>query len=223
MSPAIKQAIDRIDALNLRERGLLLLAVVFVLYTIWDTFLMQPLNAVHKQIKAEVAQLESSNEALAQQTEAMSLRQSEDPDAPNRALIETLEGDIAGLDARLNEQTRNLINPVDMARMLEEVLTRETDLKLISIASLGAKPLFDADMKPQAGDTDAAIPGIYRHGISIEFEGGYLSTMKYLRALEQLPWRLFWDSVAFKVERYPNSRVTITVHTLSLREGWIGV
>jgi len=54
------------------------------------------------------------------------------------------------------------------------------------------------------------IPGIYQHGLNLVFEGGYLNALHYLQTLESLPWGLFWDSVEFKVEKYPMARFTIT-------------
>ncbi|MCI0590119.1 MAG: MSHA biogenesis protein MshJ, partial [Gammaproteobacteria bacterium] len=63
----------------------------------------------------------------------------------------------------------------------------------------------------------------YMHGLRMEFEGGYLDTLDYLRKLEALPWAFFWDSVDFKVEKYPKALGSITVYTLSLDANWIGV
>jgi MSHA biogenesis protein MshJ len=57
----------------------------------------------------------------------------------------------------------------------------------------------------------------------MEIRGGYLSTLRYLEELEDLPWRFFWKSLNYEVLEYPEARVVLTVETLSLREGWIGV
>ena len=39
----------------------------------------------------------------------------------------------------------------------------------------------------------------------------------------RLPWRFFWDHVEYRVEQYPQGRLKLTVFTLGLREGWVGV
>jgi len=47
MSDKLKKLMERIDSLSLRERGLLLCALVFVIYSIWNAPLMGPLTAQH--------------------------------------------------------------------------------------------------------------------------------------------------------------------------------
>ena len=69
----------------------------------------------------------------------------------------------------------------------------------------------------------ASAPGLYRHGLRVEFFGGYLETIAYLRALESLQSRFLWEALAFDVEQYPRSRVAITVYSLSLDDAWIGI
>ena len=220
-----KKIAERIDALSLRERGLLLFAVLFVLYFLWSGLLMGPLEKRHKQLGTELKQLRSANATLATQVEQIGQRQQADPDAENRARLAQLNAELGALDQRIKTRTRDLIDPAAMAKVLEDVLSGEHGLKLIAVHSLPASPLLESEMHgaitPPAGR--AQVPGIYRHGMVLEFEGGYLDALHYLRALEALRWHLFWDSVEFKVLKYPLAHYTVTVHTLSLREGWIGV
>ena len=67
------------------------------------------------------------------------------------------------------------------------------------------------------------LENAYKHGLRIEFEGDYMTTLDYIRGLESLELRFLWDSLEFQVEEYPRSRVSITVFTLSLDQDWIGV
>jgi len=113
-----------------------------------------------------------------------------------------------------------LIEPKQMAKVLEVVLAQNTDLKLQRVQSLGAEPL--SPIKAKEGE-EAETLGIYRHGLQIEFKGSYLSTLKYLKALDKLPWNFYWDVLELNVDKYPVSTIVITVHTLSFHEGWIGV
>ena len=70
-----------------------------------------------------------------------------------------------------------------------------------------------------------SVPGVelYRHGMTVTFEGGYLAALRYLSALENASWKLFWDAVEVEVQEYPVTRVSITVFSLSTDEAWIGV
>lgn len=60
-------------------------------------------------------------------------------------------------------------------------------------------------------------PAFYKHRFLLEFQGDYLSALNYLRALEALPWRLYWDSVTIESAGYPRAHITLKVHTISLQ------
>lgn len=226
MKERIEQIRERVDALSLRERGLVLLSVVFVLYSLWNSLLMGPLTSRHQQLQTQLKQVRAALATLAEQTGAISSRQSADPDAAVRAKLTVLQNEIGVLDQRIAARTQGLIDPVNMAKMLQDVLKNEPGLSLVSVANLPARPLLDT-AAPTATKTEvpatAGLPGIYRHGMTVTFDGNYLDALHYLRRLEALPWRFYWDSVHFEVLKYPQARFTIVVHTIGLREGWIGV
>jgi MSHA biogenesis protein MshJ len=222
MRERVQQLYARIDALSLRERLLVLFAVVLLMFTLWNQLLMAPLGRSQEQLKAQIGQARNDITRLERQTDEISRAREIDPDQENLTRRQQLQTEIADLDQRLKEQTDALIAPDVMAKLLEQILTRDTDLRLVRIENLKSMPLLDPGADKQEAPAGAA-PGIYRHGIVIEFDGGYLSTLRYLRALEALPWRFYWDGVEYKVDHFPNAHVTITVHTLGLREGWIGV
>ncbi|KPJ93428.1 MAG: hypothetical protein AMJ53_07265 [Gammaproteobacteria bacterium SG8_11] len=69
----------------------------------------------------------------------------------------------------------------------------------------------------------AALPEVYKHGMEIVFQGDYSSTLSYLRKLEQLPWKFYWEEVVYEVLDYPKAQIMVRIHTLSLNKGWISV
>ena len=38
----INEVMEKIDALTIRERGIILAGIIFVMYTVWDTLFMAP-------------------------------------------------------------------------------------------------------------------------------------------------------------------------------------
>jgi MSHA biogenesis protein MshJ len=225
MSDKFKKLMERIDSLSLRERGMLLGTLVFVIYSAWNGLFMGPLTAHHKLVQGQIKQLRGATAQLSQQSEDIVKRQSQDPNAETTTKLASLRTEVAALDERIKARTQGLIDPASMAKMLEDVLKNEPGLKLLSVQSLPASPLLDTEVHDadKPAHPNAGVPGIYRHGMTLVFEGGYLDALHYLRTLEALPWHLYWDNVAFKVGKYPLAQFTITVHTIGLREGWIGV
>ena len=67
------------------------------------------------------------------------------------------------------------------------------------------------------------LPQIYKHGILIELRGSYAATLQYLRMLESLPWKFYWEAMRFEMDEYPVARIIIVINTLSLNKEWVRV
>ncbi|PKM43623.1 MAG: hypothetical protein CVV05_12160 [Gammaproteobacteria bacterium HGW-Gammaproteobacteria-1] len=218
MKERIEQLRLRIDALSLRERGMLFLVLVAVLYMLAQVALFAPLETQQKRALDRIGNLQKEISAYDEQIQAILRRQSVDPDADNLRLKTQITAQIAALDSQIAGTVQGLIAPQQMARVLEEVILRQSGLKLLRIESLEARPLIEA------AEGEAPLnAGIWRHGVRLEFEGDYMGALAYVRELQTLPWMLYWDELEIAMDKYPAAHITIVVHTLSLNEGWIGV
>ena len=211
--------------LSLRERAFILLAIIVAIFLIWDKTLLSPLEVNAKQLQAKVKKQAKELARVREQQQAILDRASIDPDAQTRKEIEALQTAMVALDKRLREMTVNLVDPARMASVLEDVLTRNTELKLIRVEALAPTPLTRTPVADEVDQTTAEkqLPSVYQHSLKIVFEGSYLQTLDYMRQVEELSQQFYWGSVDFKVDEFPSARVTITVNTLSLNEAWIGV
>jgi MSHA biogenesis protein MshJ len=104
-----------------------------------------------------------------------------------------------------------------MARLIEQMLLKNRGLQVMRVESIPAAPLLEGGTE---GATDTMV---YKHGMHIEIKGGYLDILRYLKSLEALPWKVFWGKVTLKTEKYPDSRVSLLIYTLSTHEAWIGL
>lgn len=220
MKALLQQWAGRFDALSLRERIILAVGALLVVGVIWLELIYTPQDQAITRMQNQLQTTATQIAALNQQIATLSGESGQDPRASERRQLEKLREQLARVDAQLQEKTAGLITPQQMAQVLEAVLTRETDLRLIAVRNLPIEPLLDL---PADGDGEMPEAGVYRHGMQIEFSGSYLGTLEYLKALQALEWDFYWDSLQLEVEQYPVSKMTITVYTLSLKEGWIGV
>lgn len=233
---ALNNLAERIDNLQLRERGLLMFALIVVLYFVWDMFLMQPLDARQKKVQSSIQFKDAEIAGLNARIQDMLRQNNTDPNEQNRKRLAELKQELALLDEALKQTTAQLVPPQQMARLLELVLRETKGLQLKQVQSLGTEPLVNTQAEEETGDQSeqdvqtasattgqGAVNAAYRHGLQIEFEGNFFSTLEYLRKLEQLEWKFFWDSIDFKVDEYPGAHTAITVYTISLNRNWIGV
>ena len=237
---------ERYEAFSLRERALVMVAIIVLMFMLWDAMLMSPEGLRQKQIVEKMQTMNQQTEALNSQIQEMSAALRGGEAEHIQARIAELRGLLASLTQQQKELTVEFIQPVQMAKVLRDMLASESGLVLTKLESLGAQPLFPPgegenksenkgeknDKKKSGAVTlDPSVeksnlshhPEIYKHGMRIVFEGDFFKTLRYLQALEAMPWRLYWDNVEYQVTGYPKARVAITVHTLSLHEDWIGV
>lgn len=213
LPPPLQKVYDAMDALAVRERLLITGVVLALLWVLWDTMLMRPLNTLGEARKAQLASLSQQIQDMERSMELAVKSRPDDPDARNRQRLSEIQARSAELDGHLQTLTGDFVRPSEMAPLLESVLARAGNLELVKMHTLD----------PVASDAGNGGGGYYRRGLVVELLGGYLDALRYLQALEDLPWEFFWDSVKIEVTDHPTSRITILVHTLGYREGESGV
>lgn len=205
--------IKRVDALTVRERMLVFVTVVVLAGAVWHMLFMQPLlvkaDAARAEITAVQARIQAANQSLEDQV--LQLAQAGSEQRTRYALIRHRMDEI---DAALGEFSGELVDPAEMAFVLERVLKSQSGLRLKHIRNLDAEPL------PADGEGSPVL--LYRHGLEIEVEGSYFDALAYLDQIEALPWRLYWQFLDVEVLDYPRNRIRIEVSTMSLDEEWIG-
>lgn len=216
---------DRINNLSLRERAIVFVAILVVLYGIAANLLFPPLFAEQNRLKKQLADKRGQVQAFEGQIQAALARSAVDPDAANRSRRDQLATQLKTVDEVLAGVISRLVPPKDMARVVEQMLLKNRRLELIRIESLKPEPLQElaAGAKPGTSAIADAGPAVYRHGMRIELRGNYLDVLAYLRELEALPWKVFWGQISLKVEQYPTAAVNLQIYTLSTQAGWMAL
>ena len=208
---------NRIDAMSLRERALIFITLLVALYFLAVNVLFGPLNVEKDRLQQQVNQKRQETQVLEMQVQAL-VGTGEHPDAAKRKQLEALQETLKTMDAELARATSGLVTPREMARLVEQMLLKNRGLQVMKVESIPATPLLNVIEKAVSSG-----PMVYKHGMNIEVKGGYLDILRYLKSLEALPWKVFWGKVTLKTEKYPDSRASVLIYTLSTREAWIGL
>lgn len=216
---------EKIDALSIRERAMILLAIIAILVFLWESLLIQPLDSRQRQLQAQLEVERAQQAALNRRVQNILAAQNVDPNAANRERLAELRAELALLEGQVRDAATDMIAPARMPEVLRGVINQTSGVTLRQLKGLGASPLM-AD----AGDGDAVTEGTgetddatnaFKHGMAIHLRGDYLTVLEYLRRLQALEWHFLWDSIEFQVDEYPDSKATLTIYTLSLTRDWI--
>jgi len=218
---------ERFEDFSLRERGLIAIGIIVVMFLLWDTLILSPQETQQKNMLVEMYNINQQTETITEKIKEMSAALQSNQAQHINARVSELQILLGKLKQQQKDLTIEFIQPMQMAAVLRDMLYAESGLVLTSLESLGVQPLFPIEESDKTENEKKSNrtrqSGIYKHGMRIVFEGDYFKTLSYLHALESMPWSLYWDNVEYKVTEYPKASVAITIHTLSLHEGWIGV
>lgn len=211
---AILKYKSRFNMLSLRERLMVFVAVFGVLLVLWYFVLWNVLQperggvdggVTYAQLKPEVASLKKVLKLSRTKLTSLS--------GQNAKLAAQIKQHKQGAVTTLSDFLQELISPVQMHSVLKDMLQSQHGLKLISFENIPGKIIGTPNTQYM----------LYEHGISIKFQGSYLSVLHYLEGLENLEWGFYWDSLEYKVTKYPAAEVTLELHTLSDKKDLIHV
>lgn len=214
MTTNIETFQQRFAMLSQREKLMVVGAVLLILWAGWDNLFYQALQKNNRAVETEIASLQSqlhAHEQIAKQLEDISRN---DPNANNRQQLAHLQQSVSSLKQQLSLGEKKFVPSQLMANALRDMLKQHGNLKLIKLETLPVSAFGINEQQPA---------WVYRHAMAITLQGDYFSTLNYLKALENLPWRIHWDSIAYQVKDYPMAETRIQVYTLSFEEDWLGV
>ncbi|TFW22387.1 hypothetical protein [Duganella callida] len=241
---------SKLDAMTLRERAMVFVAVVAAVLFLIYTVSVEPLLARQKLLRLQIRQQQNQIGGIDAEIAAKAQGFVVDPDAATRARLKAVQEEIDKTSTTLMAVQKGLVPPQKIAPLLEQLLRGNGRLKLMSMKTLPVAGMSEAaqtDAAPakpvelskvatssavtaavaaaaQQGATPAAPKPrelLYRHGVEIVLQGSYLDMVSYMDALESLPTQLFWGRARLDAQQYPNSRLTLTLYTLSLDQKWM--
>ena len=225
-APWVKLA-ARYDALQVRERSLVAVGLLFGIILIGYSLFIDP--ALKSAQQAERSAVEQRAQLAGVRAQMLALQSpSQNPDVAAHVELDGLKKQLGELAVRLQVMEGSLVPPQQMSTMLEDMIGARTGLRLLSLKTLPVAPLLEkkADIADKVVANSATRPegplaGLFRHGIEIKLEGSYAELTAYLERLEQSKMKLLWSNVSLSAEKHPKLVLTLTVYTLSLDRAWL--
>lgn len=219
----------RIDALTLKERCLLVAAMLLVLLYGWNLLYLEPLEAERRRLAGEQEALVEEIARFDQFTSEWAASFEKDADVEARRRLAALTQEQSGIEAEIARRAGRMVSPEHMAGVLRDVILGMDGLEFVGleglpVTRLGVPGENEAANSPSPGAAaEDGLRSAWRHGVRLRFSGSYLAIAAYLRQLEQLPHGFFWDRLELDAKEHPRIEATLEIHTVSLDKGWIGV
>jgi MSHA biogenesis protein MshJ len=215
----LQRYVDRLDAMSLRERVLIFLAVAVVIVAIADSALFEPILLRQKVNSQRIQQQDDEIRTMRVQVQAYAQARTGDNTSAKRQRLEKRKLELAALDRELAAKQGDLVPPERMAKMLSEIVKRNPDIELVSLRTLAASGLTQS-LTAVLGPAPGGL-AMYRHGIEIAVSGSYLKMLNYVGELERLPAKIMWGNMELQAGAYPVVTLKITLYTFSPEKSWL--
>jgi len=216
MKQKLSELRDRYEARPRAEKGIMLALSLMAIFWISVIGVSDPLAASITALDQQILTAQVEVSALkARQQEARQAGEN-DPNLFVREQLEELVVAEATARQQLEEINGSVISATTMNRLLSEVLGTHDGLRLVRLENRPAERLVGNDLSETA-------QLMYRHGLVLEFEGDYLSLLKYLVYLEGLSENFFWESLSITPGEWPASAIRMELSALSPEESFVGI
>lgn len=221
----------KFDALNNRERIMVLGASALVVYSIINLLLIDPLEISKQRFLSEISTDQSAMLDMQQQVNVLKNKPPIDPNAQNKQRIATLESELDSINTAKEQLDITLISPDKMPELLRDLLAKNGKLKLVALNTLPTEHLLAQSQTPANMSASQTAPEqdlelentVFKHGVEITIEGRYLDLLEYVTMIEKMDWHILWNKAELTTKNYPNNQLKLTLYTLSLDKAWLSI
>lgn len=209
-----RQLAVRIDAMQLRERVFLFLAIIMCALALADTLWLSPAKVAHKQASLQFA---------AQGVELQRLRDELKGLAPPVDANKTVREELAAATQRLDAVNQEIEAVAPLAEggpaietALVQFLRRQQGLTLLSTGTI----LQDAPNAATAAPAPAGAasqPRLARRGLELRVSGTYGDLVRYVRTLENALPTMRWGTLQIKAAKQP-PELTLQVYVVGVSQ-----
>lgn len=216
------------NEITLRERAMIVVSVLAIVGYLWWTYFAETNQSQIKQLVQDNKKIEQEIKSSTQTLTTLNNALEKGIKNEKRERLEKLKEIVDNLDKELKARTVELIDPDEMFKLLSSLVYKQSKLKLMGLKRLSVKPAIPVETvkatKVKSTDEEQlAEAKIYRHVMQISLSGKFTDILKYLNQLENLDWKLIWDSFVLNRNDKNELVVTIELSTLSGQSNWVGI
>lgn len=229
MLQQLRPLISRYAELSSRERAMLGVAALALVYFVLDSMLVTP----QLTDQANLASKESSQKA---ERSAMLAALNKQTMQANEALEQArVERDALQVTVNKGELLmRRAERSTDVAPLLRRMVQTTPGLQLIALRTSPSAVFFqpqaavppaappdketgNAAKPPEAVAPPVNLPTLHSKAVEATVQGNYLDLLTYLRLLREYPGALYWDSATVTVNNHPQASLRLMMNVLTTR------
>jgi len=189
----------RINALSLRERVFLFLAVIASCMALADVLWLSPAQVAHNQLTQRFEK--QSADLQRARDELKTVAQPADVGRAARDEIAAVKTQLDSVNQTIQEVLPGTASTTPLAQALSHLLRRHAGLTLVRTSAVAPEV---SSIKPGQTAGAAALPvGLTRQGIELTVSGAYPDLTQYVQTLENEMPQVRWGVMTLKSDKFP--------------------
>jgi MSHA biogenesis protein MshJ len=212
-------------ALAPRERWLVLLASLALVYAFANILLIEPANQKNQRLKTQAQQAQQQLQDLSTQVAELAQSPSSQLHKAQQAQMQALQTDISNQQVKIAQLEASLVQPTQMPQVLKDLMRTHQHVKLVTMQTFKPTPYLQVNPVESASNqvNNVAQQALYKHAFSITLSGQYLDLLHYAEAMQQLSKQVLWDKASLSTTHYPENELTLQLYTISLDKTWLSI
>ena len=210
---------QKIEKLSERERALALLMVLALLIGLWYLAVYSRQLQAKKEMDAKIitvqAQIQTSEAKRAQLLALIQVPLTAELIGQYTRLLAELKS----LETNMHNYQQHSIGEKDLSKLLHDILMKTTGVSILDFTTIeNTVHLNQKPTEPSGLKTTQVMDNNLKHkNYRLVLKGSYFQIMLYLKRIEALNWKLYWDRFNYIVTDYPDAVATLEFYTLRPR------
>ena len=202
-----------LNRMSLRERILIFITASVLIYFLGVGILGSSLYGVLTQAAQEKSQLTAEIARFTAQTEKIEKDAKTQPMRRLKSKQDQLETKIARLTQKIADHQYGTVFPKEIETVLHTILQDAEGIRIQKFEILH-EGLLENTSKHKESEPTWVVP----HYFEVQLLGRYFTLEAELARLENLEWKIYWDKFTYEVLTYPEAKLTLRFHLLSMNQ-----
>lgn len=223
----LENAADNFDSLSMRLRILITLALISVIFMIFDLIWFSDLQQGIKINNNEIVAIKNQQQIILVKQQRLNSNIVKVKRNPKKHQLNQINLKIESIENNLSELVTNLIKPGQMVSILSSIIKSSDNLLLVKFSKLKTTELSQPAVQQNnnseiESNSNSNQVRLFQHKIEIKLVGKFNNSYQFLKELEKTESKMSFDEFKYQVKQYPTAEITLIVSTLSLQREWIG-
>lgn len=212
MNKQIESISQWIIARDIREKFILFCLSVLFIYAFFYFIFLRPVKNENEVLQGQINELKSQRDTIEQQFKIITNIVTSPEFSTLLSQQQLLMQQTKHVAKKIESFKPVFVSEKDVSLVTKDIIEQlDNDVILVSLKKFPLQRL----VVPDIDNKNILMQNIYQHKLTLQLSGSYFNVLAYLTRLEKLPWHLYWDSLEYKVIKYPEASVIVQLYVLS--------